>query len=95
MWHLRDALLNCYPEVTHLMCYFHVVKNCKQKLRSYGKDVQRDVLLDIQQLHNCTTESQCQSAFRELMHNETVPDFVAYFTLQWVANNSFSHWKTY
>jgi len=62
---------------------FSCSKNCKEKLRSYGKDVQRDVLLDIQQLYNCCTESQCQSTFRELLHkwNETVPDFATYFTL--------------
>jgi hypothetical protein len=30
LWHLRDALLNCYPEVTHLMCNFHVVKTARK-----------------------------------------------------------------
>jgi hypothetical protein len=97
VWHLRDALLTCYLEVMHLMYFFHLVKNSKEKLRTYGKDVQMDVLLDVQQLHSCCTESLCQSTFRELLHkwNDTGPDFATYFTLQWMTINSFSHWKTY
>jgi hypothetical protein len=87
----------CYPEVTHLMCYFNVIKNCKEKLRSYGKDKQKDVLLGIQQLHSCTTETQYQSTFRELLlkWNKSVPMFASYFMLQCMTNKSFSCWKTY
>jgi len=48
----RDAVLESFPGVTHLMCYFHVVKNCKEKLRSYAKDSQQDILHDVQQLHS-------------------------------------------
>jgi len=28
----RDAILASFPRITHLMCYFHVMKNCKEKL---------------------------------------------------------------
>jgi hypothetical protein len=44
----RDAVLGSFPGVTHLMCYFHVVKNCKVKLHSHAKDVQQDILHDVQ-----------------------------------------------
>jgi hypothetical protein len=36
----RDALESAFPNSTHLMCYFHVMKACKECLRSYTADVQ-------------------------------------------------------
>jgi hypothetical protein len=43
------------------MCYFHVVKNCKEKLRSYAKDVQQDILHDVQQLHSSVSSQECNA----------------------------------
>ncbi len=70
--------MSSYPQVTQFMCYFHIVKNCKEKLRAYGKDVQRDVLLDVQNLHNCISETDCQSRLRQILPKwkECAPDFL-------------------
>jgi hypothetical protein len=54
----RDALLTTYPSVKHLMCYFHVVKNCKDHLKSFPKEVQKTFLCDIQFLHSSTSEEE-------------------------------------
>jgi len=43
------------------MCYFHVVKNCKEKLHSYAKDVQQDILHDVQQLHSSMSAQECNA----------------------------------
>ena len=86
-----------FPGVKHLMCYFHVVKNCKEKLRSYDKNTQRDVLGNVSDLHSCVTEVQFQQLLNTFLPrwNDTVPDFSAYFTQQWVTNAPFNTWKVY
>jgi hypothetical protein len=48
----RDSVTASFPEVTHLMCFFCVVKSCKEMLQCYSKDVQQDVLQDVHKLHS-------------------------------------------
>jgi hypothetical protein len=87
----RDAAIGSFPGVTHLMCYFHVVKNCKEKLHSYAKDVQQDILHDVQQLHSSVSAHECNALMTSFipMWTEMVPDFLTYFLHQWMVSDSF------
>jgi hypothetical protein len=93
----RDALLTTYPSVKHLMCYFHVVKNCKDHLKSFPKEKQKTILCDIQFLHSSTSEEDFSVREVTILQKwyELAPDFVRYFNCQWNADNSFSNWKIF
>ena len=93
----RDAVVASFPGVTHLMCYFHVVKNCKEKLRSYAKDLQQDILHDVQQLHSSVSSQECNALMTIFIPKwtELVPDFLTYFLNQWMVSDSFGSWKVY
>jgi transposase-like protein len=93
----RDAVTGSFPGVTHLMCYFHVVKNCKEKLHSYVKDVQQDILHNVQQLHSSVSAQECNALMTRLIPKWTkvVPDFLTYFLHQWMVSDSFGSWKVY
>jgi transposase-like protein len=80
----RDAVTESFPGVTHLMCYFHVMKSCKEKLHSYAKDVQQDILHDVQQLHSSVSAQECNALMTRLIPKwtEVVPDFLTYFLHQ-------------
>jgi hypothetical protein len=68
----RDAVIGSFLGVTHLMCYFHVVKNCKEKLRSYAKDVQQDILHDVQQLHSSVSAQECNASMTRFIPTVTL-----------------------
>jgi hypothetical protein len=93
----RDAVTRSFPGVTHLMCYFHVVKNCKEKLHSYAKDVQQDILHDVQQVHSSVSAQECNALMTRVIPKwtELVPDFLTYFLNQWMVSDSFGSWKVY
>jgi len=79
------------------MCYFHVVKNCKEKLRAYAKDVQQDILHDVQQLHSSVSAQECNALMTKFIPKwtELFPDFLTYFLNQWMVSDSFGSWKVY
>ena len=79
------------------MCYFHVMKNCKEKLRSYSKDVQNEVLQDVHKLHSCISLQDSQQLMNNLYGRWTarVPEFYTYFVNQWMVNDSFGNWEVY
>ena len=89
--------LDPFQEKTHLMCYFHVVKNCKEKLCSYAKDLQQDILHDVQQLHGSVSSQECNAVMTKFIPKwtELVPDFLTYFLNQWMASDSFGSWRVY
>jgi len=93
----RDAVIASFPGVTHLMCYFYVVKNCKEKLRSYAKDVQQDILHDVQQLHSSVSSQECNALMTKFIPKwtELVPEFLTYFLNQWMVSDSFGSWKVF
>ncbi len=69
----RDALLRTYPTCTHLMCYFHVVKNCKDRMKGRPKDVHESIMNDIHYLHSSSSENEFQVRLTEAVtkwHNE-------------------------
>jgi transposase-like protein len=77
----RDAVTGSFPGVTYLMCYFHIMKNCKEKLHSYAKDVQQDILHNVQQLHSSVSAQECNALMTRLIPKwtEVVPNFLTYF----------------
>jgi len=79
------------------MCYFHVMKKCKEKLRCFAKDVQQDILHDVQHLHCSVSAEECNALMTSLIPKwtELVPDFLAYFLYQWMVSDSFGSWKVY
>jgi hypothetical protein len=93
----RDVVTGSFPGVTHLMCYFHVVKNCKEKLLSYAKDVQQDILHNVQQLHSSVSAQECNALMTRFIPKctELVPDFLTIFLHQWMVSGSFGSWKVY
>ena len=85
----RDAVIGSFPGVTHLMCYFHVVRN--------AKDVQQDILHDVQQLHSSVSAQECNALMTKFIPKwtELVPEFLTYFLNQWMVSDSFGSWKVY
>jgi hypothetical protein len=79
------------------MCYLHVMKNCKEKLCSYAKDVQQDILHNVQQLHSSVSAQECNALMTRVIPKwtEVVPDFLTYFLHQWMVSDSFGSWKVY
>jgi len=93
----RDAVTGSFLGVTHLMCYFHIMKNCKEKLHSYAKDVQQDILHDVQQLHSSVSAQEFNALMTRLIPKwtEVVPNFLTYFLHQWLVSDSFGSRKVY
>jgi len=75
----RDAVTESFPGVTHLMYYFHVVKNCKEKLRCSVSAQECNALMT-RLIPKWT---------------EVVPNFLTYFLHQWMVSDSFGSWKVY
>lgn len=94
-------MLSIYPAVQHLMCYFHVVKNCKDHLKRCKKDIQSSVLSDINYLHNSVSKEEFKVRYDEVVQkwneidSDVVKEFIDYFNSQWNADNTFKNWKIY
>jgi hypothetical protein len=90
----RKALLDVFPRVQPLMCYFHVKKACEEKLRG---NAEKDVILkDIRELHSTLTEEEFNTKFGN-MFNRWLPNsdnFALYFYQQWVVGE-FKEWQIF
>ncbi len=77
----RDALLRTYPTCKHLMCYFHVVKNCKDCMKGRPKDVQESIMNDIHYLHSSYSGNEFQVRLTEAVTKwrNDEPGFAEYF----------------
>jgi hypothetical protein len=89
--------MSCYPMIQHLMCYFHVVKRCKDHLKGYPRATKLSVCSGIEYLHCSATELEFNERYQELLSNwkSLVPDFATYFDTQWNRADSFSNWKIF
>ena len=90
-------MLLIYPTITHLMCYFHVIKSCKDHLKSCRKEVQSKIMSDINYLHSSMSEEEFQLRYQDTMCNwcNSEPQFATYFDSQWNPNDSFNKWKIF
>jgi hypothetical protein len=77
----RDALLTTYPQMKHLMCYFHVAKCCKDQLKRCTKTEQKSIMDEVYYLHCSSCQEDFIERYEEIMPRwrSTVPDFADYF----------------
>ena len=77
----RDALLTTYPQMKHLMCYFHVAKCCKDQLKRCTKTEQKSIMDDVYYLHCSSCQEDFIERYEEIMPRwrTAVPDFANYF----------------
>ena len=93
----RDALLTTYPQMKHLMCYFHVAKCCKDQLKRCTKAAQKSIMDEVYYLHCSSCEEDFIERYEEIMPRwrTTVPDFADYFQEQWNNGDDFTNWKIF
>ncbi len=93
----RDALLTTYPEFVHLMCYFHVVKCCKDNLKRCSRAEQKPIFHDIYYFHCSSSEVDFNEHYDEVISRwrTSVPDFATYFDEQWNTGDEFTNWKIF
>lgn len=93
----RDALLTTYPTIKHLMCYFHVIKNCKDHVKCRPKSVQESIMKDIYYLHQSYSQEEFQVRLEETNSKWEIeePSFSEYFLRQWNTEDSFNTWKIF
>ncbi len=78
----RKALVLVFPKAQTLMCYFHVIRSCEEKLQD---NVNRKLIMkDITDLHMCLTQEEFDHKwscmFRRWLVNEC--SFTLYFLQQ-------------
>lgn len=57
----QNASNEVFPAAESLMCFFHVVKNCKDKLAGYSRDIYLKIMQDISIIHYlCPQERQIE-----------------------------------
>jgi hypothetical protein len=83
------------PNLNILMCFFHVIKNCKEHLKGVDEKLKSHVVNDINYLHFCRNEFEFKIAkyniYEKWVANGLV-DFKNYFETQWVQNTKFNKW---
>lgn len=79
------------------MCYFHVVKCCKDKLKRCTRAEQTAIFRDIYYLHCSCCPEDFIERYEEVMAKwrSTVPDFANYFEEQWNNGDEFTNWKIF
>lgn len=90
----RKALLDVFPGVQPLMCYFHVKKACEEKLRG---NAEKDVILkDIGELHSTLTQAEFDTKFSHMFNRwlANSDNFALYFYQQWVVGE-FKEWQIF
>ncbi len=90
----RKALLSVFLQVQPIMCYFHVKKACKDKLR--GNAEKEVILQDIGEVHLTLTQEELDTKFTPKFNHWLVNSdtFAMYFYHQWVTGE-FSEWQIY
>ena len=79
------------------MCYFHVVKCCKDNLKRCTRAEQKPIFHDIYYLHCSSSEVDFNERYDEVMSRwrASVPDFATYFDEQWNTGDEFTNWKIF
>jgi hypothetical protein len=74
-------------EEQHIMCFFHVVKACKEKLKGKESTVTKRILEEIRNLRTSTNEHDFQTKYN-LISGRWIQDghvdFKLYFERQWI-----------
>jgi hypothetical protein len=90
----RKALLMVFLQEQPLMCYFHVKKACKEKLR--GNTEKEVILKDIGELHSMPTQAKFNMKFGVMFNHwlANSDNFAMYLYHQWVIGE-FKEWQIY
>lgn len=81
-----NAACRIFRGVVVLMCYFHVILNCKKNKLDIPSDLASDIFKkQIHRLHMTTSLDHYKKYFNEFSRfcNDTCPDFLAYFKNSW------------
>ena len=80
---IRNALCAIYSNVpVILMCFFHVMKNCKEHLKGVPKPLRKQILKRIRSLHMSTSSVEfqlCLAAFSNFCIHHQLQSFLEYF----------------
>ncbi|CAF0708035.1 unnamed protein product [Brachionus calyciflorus] len=94
-----NAAKQLFPDVEILMCYFHVVLNCKKQKHLIPQDLQGYVLKKcLRRLHMTTSKDHLMKYYNKFIEfcSENCPDFARYLFKSWLSKNSkYTKWKVY
>ena len=92
-----NALMRSFPGIQHLMCYFHVVKACREQLKGIGMKEKNKVMKHLSYLHYSYSLDEFNERLQEVSEqwNVIAPQFLQYFLQQWNGNNTFKNWKVF
>ncbi len=82
------------------MCYFHLLKAVKEKLKSFSEAQQAMVVRDIQNLLFCRSKAEfdlmCYSTFQKWSASPELAEWLTtYFKPQWINNEAFCRWQIF
>lgn len=80
-----------------LMCFFHVMKNCKEHLKGVPKPLRRKIVRKIRGLHMSTGAVEFQlrlAAFSNFLIHNNQAAFLDYFIATWV-NGNHTAWRIF
>ena len=69
----------------YLLCRFHMLSTCDDRLRKYSKQVQDAVMADLRQLINAMTLNAFEIAEGNFLTRwqDKVPEFIQYYKQEW------------
>ena len=95
---IRNALCAIFSNVpVILMCFFHVMKNCKEHLKGVPKPLRKQILKRIRSLHMSTSSVELKlrlAAFSNFCVQHQLQSFLEYFLQTWV-NGAHMCWRIF
>ena len=95
---IHQALGQLFTNVSMiLMCFFHVMKNCKEHLKGIPVDLRKKVLRKIRGLHMAKNSMEFQlrlAAFANFLVENNLRLFLDYFMSTWV-NSAHCFWRIF
>ena len=95
---IHQALSQLFDNVNKiLMCYFHVIKNCKEHLKGIPPELRKSILRKIRGLHMSRNAVEFQvrlAAFSNYLLEHNLHNFLDYFVTTWV-NSAHRFWRIF
>ena len=95
---IHQALSQLFTSVNKiLMCYFHVIKNCKEHLKGIPAELRKSVLRKIRGLHMSRNAFEFQlrlAAFSNFLVQHNLQEFLDYFVATWI-NSAHCFWRIF
>jgi hypothetical protein len=79
------------PNIKILMCFFHVQKNVRERLKGCDEIVKTGIIKGINYLHFCRNNAAKHNIYNKWVANG-LSDSKNYFDEQWVRNGKFNKW---